>query len=410
MKRLYSIFIFLAEKLLPFFVWADPKLNLFVQGRKNVFAELKTAFQKTDQIFWFHAASLGEYEQGVPVMKAVKNAFPDHKILVTFFSPSGYEVRKNNKLADLTVYLPLDTKKNAKKFVERVRPRIAFFIKYEVWPNYLQELENHGIKTLLISGLFRKNQIYFKLYGGFMVEALKKFDHFFVQNEESKTLLEKFGMKNITISGDTRFDRVSHQIETDNSLGFMERFKNENLCMVCGSTWPEDETVLLTHINDPAIKTKFVIAPHEINHREIESLRKKIQKKTLLYSELENKNLSQVEVLILDTVGLLTKVYSYADIAYVGGAMGNSGLHNILEPAAFGVPIIVGKNIEKFPEAKKLQRLAGLFTVKSSQEFNQIMYKLTQNPDFRKKTGMISEHFIDHNTGATAKIIQHLTT
>ncbi|HET8809308.1 MAG TPA: glycosyltransferase N-terminal domain-containing protein, partial [Flavobacteriaceae bacterium] len=151
MKRLYSIFIFLAEKLLPFFVWADPKLNLFVQGRKNVFAELKTAFQKTDQIFWFHAASLGEYEQAVPVMKAVKNAFPDHKILVTFFSPSGYEVRKNNKLADLTVYLPLDTKKNAKNFVERVRPSIAFFIKYEVWPNYLQELENHGIKTLLIS-------------------------------------------------------------------------------------------------------------------------------------------------------------------------------------------------------------------------------------------------------------------
>lgn len=409
LSAIYSFLISVVAKVLPLFAWINPKMKLFVSGRKSVFEQLQQTFSASNRVIWFHAASLGEYEQGVPVIEAVKKDFPDHKILLTFFSPSGYAVKKNNTLAHCTTYLPLDTKKNVRKFLALARPEMAIFIKYEIWPNYLEELKSQKVTTLLISGLFRKNQVFFKPYGGFMRNALKKFDQFFVQDETSLHLLKKIGITNITLAGDTRFDRVSQQIEQDNTLDFISEFKHTNLCMVCGSTWPEDEQVLISLINSSSEKVKFIIAPHEIHAQKIEHLQKQLQKKTILYSEKSSGNLADYQVLIMDTIGLLTRTYSYADLAYVGGAMGTTGLHNILEPATFGVPIIIGENFDKFPEAKKLQQLAGLFSVGNSAELKEITTKLVRDANFRKHTGMISGHFIQSNTGATKKIMAYIT-
>lgn len=391
------------------------KLKLFVSGRKDVFVKIRNKITDTDKTIWFHCASLGEYEQGVPIMDAMKKLLPYHKIVVSFFSPSGYEIKKDSQLADLIVYLPLDTRSNAKEFIELVHPSIAIFVKYEIWPNYLFELEKYKIPTLLVSGLFRSKQIFFKPLGGFMRKALRTIDHFFVQGTDSKELLATINISSVTVSGDTRFDRVSHQIEQDNSLEFMEKFKRSSLCVVCGSTWPEDESVLLHFMNTVKEDVKFVIAPHKIDTLKIESFQRKLKNSSILYSEilssekpLDNEYLSNASILIIDTIGLLTKIYSYADIAYVGGAMGTTGLHNILEPATFGVPIVIGNNFEAFPEANKLRRLAGLFPVTNEQECSQILKKLVQDRSFRSKTGMISEHFINSNTGATEKILAYI--
>lgn len=410
MKKLYSFFIGLTEKLLPVISIFSPKMKHFVQGRKGVFAELEKRLSASDKIIWFHAASLGEYEQGVPVMEAVKKDFPDHKILLTFFSPSGYEVKKNTSLADWTFYLPLDTIQNARHFMQLVRPLLAVFIKYEIWPNYLSELEKQQIKTILISGLFRENQVYFKPYGGFLKTALMSFDHIFVQDKTSYNLLKNIGIQEVSISGDTRFDRVSLQLEKDNHLDFIVEFKKlsdeekNGLLVVCGSTWPEDEEVIIEYVNDSPAGIKFIFAPHNIKPRQIQLLKKNLHKKTLLYSEREGKKLNEYQVLIIDNIGLLSKIYSYADIAYVGGGMGKTGLHNILEPATFGVPILIGPYFKNFPEAEKLRELGGLFSVRNQAEFSQIMTRLISQTSIREKTGMICSHFVQRNKGATQAI------
>jgi len=385
------------------------KMRLFVNGRKEVFEILQREISSTDQTIWFHCASLGEFEQGVTIMEKIKKLKPDHKIVVSFFSPSGYEIKKKTPLADAVVYLPIDTPTNAKKFVTAVHPSLVFFVKYEFWPNYLFELNRKNINTLLVSGVFRADQIFFKSYGGFMRRALKSFDYFFLQDENSESLLKSIGFNNTTVSGDTRFDRVSHQIEMDNTLKFAEDFKGNSLCIVCGSTWPEDESVLLEYINIAPGNVKFIIAPHKIETEKIENFTKQIVKKTVLHSEMNNVNISEYNVLIIDCIGLLSKLYSYADIAYVGGAMGKTGLHNILEPATFGAPIVIGKNFEEFPEAKRLRDLAGLFSVSNAAECTEILSKLILNDNLRNKTGMISGHFVNKNTGATKKILKYLS-
>lgn len=381
---------------------------MFVNGRKETFSILKSTITKSDRIVWFHCASLGEYEQGVPIIEAVKSQYSNYKIVVTFFSPSGYENKKNTSLADAVVYLPMDTKKNAQKFIKAVHPSLAIFVKYEFWPNYLFELQKSKIATLLVSGAFRKDQIFFKPYGSFMRSALQTFDHLFVQDTASKKLLEQIKTTNCTVSGDTRFDRVSHQIEQDNKLAFIEDFIGDSLCLVAGSTWPEDETVLLESVNNPSEAIKFIIAPHQIDSKAIAGFRKKLKSPSVLYSEREGKSLGEFSVLIIDTIGLLTKIYSYADIAYVGGAMGKTGLHNILEPATFGVPIIIGQNFDDFPEAKRLRSLAGLFSIASENECTAIIKKLSADAAFRNKTGMIAGHFVNQNTGATRLVMQYL--
>lgn len=386
-----------------------------MDGRKDVFVSLRREIDPSDKTIWFHCASLGEFEQGFPIMEEVKKLLPSSKIVVSFFSPSGYEVKKNTPLAEVVTYLPLDTIKNARKFIEIVHPSLAIFVKYEFWPNYLFELESRKVPTLLISGLFRSKQVFFKPQGGFMRKALRTFDHLFAQDIQSKELLKEINLES-TLSGDTRFDRVSNQIEQNNTLDFMQSFKGSSLCVVCGSTWPEDETVLIEYMNEASEDVKFVIAPHKIDLAKIESFRRNIKKTTILYSEFFGiseianiEDLNDYKVLIVDTIGLLTKIYSYADIAYVGGAMGSTGLHNILEPATFGVPIVIGNNYKKFPEAIKMRQLAGLFSVSNTQEYSEIMNKLVADKSFRSKTGMINEHFINSNTGATQKIMTYIT-
>lgn len=407
MRGIYNLLTYLTKATLPLPAMFNPKLKLFVEGRKQVFQQLEKIDFSKDWV-WFHAASLGEFEQAVPIIESIKAEYPDYKILVSFYSPSGYENKKKHPLADAIVYLPIDTPKNAKRFVSLIKPKLAFFIKYDIWPNFLKELKEHNIRTFLISGAFRKDQIYFKPYGSLFKEALQVFEHIFLQNESSKQLLKTINIENTTVSGDTRFDRVARQLEYDNQLEFVAKFKENKTGIVAGSTWPEDDALLLDFINNSSGDVKFIIAPHEIKSEKIEKLKAKIVKKTILFSEKKDAEINEYQVLIIDTIGLLTKVYSYADIAYVGGAAGNSGLHNILEPATFGVPIIIGKNFDKFPEAKQLQQLAGLFSVTSAEELSQIMTKLVINKEFRSKTGMISGHFINSNTGATRTVLSYL--
>ena len=410
MHLLYNFSTFLASKLILLSPLFSPKMGLFVKGRKSVIDTIKSTLKKGDKTIWFHCASLGEYEQGVPIIKKTKEEFPDHKIIVSFFSPSGFEVKKNDKLADCTVYLPLDTPKNAKNFINLLQPSVAIFIKYEFWPNYLFELKKKSIPTILVSGLFRKDQVFFKFYGGFMRRTLNSFSHFFVQDQLSKNLLEQLKISQVSVSGDTRFDRVSDQLSMNNELDFMALFKQDLFCLVCGSTWPKDESILINYINNFSNNTKFIIAPHEVNNLRIESLKKKLKVKTVLYSEIEKYNISDYQVLIIDTVGLLTKVYSYADVAYIGGGigMGANGLHNILEAATFGVPIIIGENYTNFPEAKKLKKLNGLFSVATPQEFIDIFNQLKTDAPFCEKTGLISKNFILNNRGATDIILNYL--
>lgn len=407
MQFLYSTLTSVFERVLPVSTLFSGKMKLFVNGRKTVFQTLKSQLTQADKIIWFHCASLGEYEQGLPVMEAVKIKHPQHKLLVTFFSPSGFENKKNSSIGDVTVYLPLDTKANAKRFLDVVNPEMAVFVKYEFWPNYLLELKKRKISTYLISALFRKKQVFFKPHGFWMRKVLKTFTHIFVQDEKSKLLLETISINQVSISGDTRYDRVSKQIEEDNHLDFIDSFKNDSLCVVAGSTWPEDEAILIDYINSTE-NIKFVIAPHNIKPNEIKNFANQIKKKSIRFSKKEGNNLEEYDVFILDTIGLLKKAYSYADVAYVGGGMGSTGLHNVLEAATFGVPVVIGKNFDNFLEAKALQSRAGLFSVATKGEFSTVMDKLMNNKSFREKTGMINGHYVQNKTGATNYICYKL--
>ena len=398
----------MASQIVKLLAHFSPKIKLFIDGRKTVFQTLADKINLEDKTIWFHAASLGEFEQGIPVMEKIKIQFPNHKIVVTFFSPSGYEVRKNNTIADVTVYLPLDTKANAQKFLKLVHPDLVFFIKYEYWPNYLNELKKLNVKTYLISGIFRENQAFFKWYGGFYRKALKTFDYFFVQNESSKLLLQSLGFNNVKISGDTRFDRVVAILERDNSLGFIEQFKDNTTTIVIGSSWPKDESLLVNFINLTKENVKFIIAPHNIKTEQIQELKNSISKKVILFSEKENTDLTNYDILIVDTIGILTKIYSYAAIAYVGGGFGNAGLHNILEPATFGIPIIVGPNFSNFAEAISLVHQEGCITVSNQNELNDAFNNLISNTAIRHEKGHICSTFVQMNKGATDVIMKHI--
>ena len=408
MLFIYTIIVSIAGVLLQLIALFVPKIKLFVTGRKDVFLTLKTKINPNDKTIWFHAASLGEYEQGLPVIEKIKVKYPDHKIIVSFFSPSGYEVRKNNTVADATVYLPLDTIKNAKKFIQLAHPDLVFFIKYEFWPNYLNELKKQHIPTYLISGIFREKQAFFKWYGGFYKKALEAFTYFFVQNESSLQLLHQLGKQNAIISGDTRFDRVASILEKDNSLDFIAAFKNEKTTIVAGSSWPKDEELLLNFINSSTADCKFIIAPHNIKSEQIQLLKNNCTKKVLLFSEKENKNSADYEVFIIDTIGILTKIYSYADIAYVGGGFGHPGVHNILEPATFGIPIVIGPNYSHFAEATDLVNLKGCISIKNQEELNFNFQNLIEDKKTRRERGTICANFVQKNKGATHQIIKNL--
>lgn len=406
MLFLYNLAIYLASFFLRIVALFSPKINLFVEGRKNVFSILEEKINADDKTIWFHSASLGEYEQGLPVIEKIKEKFPEHKIIVTFFSPSGYEVRKNNTVADVTVYLPLDSKSNAKRFLKLIHPELAFFIKYEFWLNYLKELEKSKTPTYLISGIFRDNQMFFKWYGGFYRKALNAFTYFFVQNEKSKQKIESLGFKNVIVSGDTRFDRVNAILERDNRLDYVESFKNNQPTIVIGSSWPKDEILIAEYINQAPDHIKFIIAPHNIKPDQISDLQSKITKPTILFSEKENKDLSIYNVFIIDTIGILTKIYSYGTIAYVGGGFGNPGIHNILEPATFGIPIVIGPNYSNFAEAVDLVKIGGCISISTNIELKEILDRLLNDKSFLEEKSEICRSFIQNNKGATETIMK----
>jgi 3-deoxy-D-manno-octulosonic-acid transferase len=406
---LYNLGIHILSFILKTLALFNLKIKKGVEGRRQTFNLLKKNIDRGDKTVWFHCASLGEYEQGLPVFEAIRKKYPSHKIVLTFFSPSGYEIRKNTPIADVVVYLPLDTKSNAKRFLDHVHPEFTVFVKYDIWPNVLNELKRRQGRAILISALFRKNHSYFKWYGNHLRKALQAFEHIFVQNENSKILLQQIQISNVTVSGDTRYDRVSNQLLKDNTLNYISEFKGDSLCIVIGSSWPDDETYLLSYINKNAsTQLKFIIAPHNINETQINNIITKLEVDYVLFSDMNNQSIKNSQVFIVDTIGLLSKIYSYADIAYVGGAMGTTGLHNILEPAVFGVPIIIGKNYDKFPEAKLMIKNGGVLTVNNFKTLENKLDRLTTLTEERLQIGKINKDFIKKNKGAVNQIMDYI--
>lgn len=411
MYLLYNIVVHIAALLVKIIANFNPKIKLFVQGRKNIYNTLSKNISAKDDVIWVHTASLGEYEQGLPVIEKLKKNYPTYKFVVTFFSPSGYEVKKDDNIANAIVYIPLDTLKNAKKFIKAVNPKLAIFVKYEIWPNHLKILKEKQIPTLLVSAYFKKEQSFFKWYGGFMRKSLTAFTHFFVQDSNSKNLLKSIGYNNCTVSGDTRFDRVSKILEQNNKLDFMTNFTQNKTCVIAGSTWPNGQLFLSTYINNTTLNNvKFVIAPHNIIDSQIQELKSSIHKKVVLFSEINNRDISDFDVLIIDTIGILTKVYSYAHIAYVGGGFTKGGLHNTLEPAVFGVPILIGPIYKGFKEAEDLVQLKGVLPAANQNEFTSVLDLLLSKKEHYNTTAEINKNYVAQNIGATEKIAAYVAT
>ena len=410
MYILYNLIAISTSAILKVLALANSKLSLFVKGRRESLPKIKQSIAKEDKVIWIHAASLGEYEQGLPVLEKLKLLYPHYKTLLTFFSPSGYEVKKNSNVADVICYLPLDTKSNVSAFLDIAHPDIAIFIKYEIWPNYLVALNERNTPTFLISAIFKKNQIFFKSYGGFMRKTLNNFTHIFVQNKKSHSLLNSIGFNKVTIAGDTRFDRVSEIVDQHNELNFMENFKQNQFCFIAGSTWPEDEHLIIDYINQCNYPIKFVLAPHTMKSNHIQEIIQSIEKPVVSYTDLnENINLADYEVIIIDTIGLLTKIYSYAEIAYVGGGFA-TGLHNTLEPAVFGIPVIIGPKFEGFAEAEELVQLGGVISINSSEELQHNIDTFFSQQQKRQQTGQINTKFIKEKAGATQQILNALNS
>jgi 3-deoxy-D-manno-octulosonic-acid transferase len=356
-------------------------------------------------VVWVHCASLGEFEQGRPVIEALKREFPRYKILLTFFSPSGYEVRKNYAQADYVFYLPLDTPGNAKRWVETVRPRLAIFVKYEFWLNYSRELKRKNLPLISVSTIFRPSQVFFQSYGKTFRGILKNFNYFFVQTHESANLLKSIGINNYLLAGDTRFDRVYQITQSPEEIPVAKRFKGIEKVMVAGSCWPEDIDVLAPFINEKQLK--FIVAPHEIGGDFITSIQKVMEVKSILYSQAtEIQNLDDYQVLIIDNVGMLSRLYRYGEFAYVGGAFGK-GLHNILEAACYGIPIFFGnKNYQKFNEANDLIMRGGAFEINDFSELKE-KYEMVNMPETFLLACEVTRSYVEENLGATEKIISY---
>ena len=408
MRLFYNISIELAALTVRLFGGLNKKIQQGQKGRNSSLSILKKALLPSDKVIWLHCASLGEYEQGLPVFQALKKHYNNCKFVMTFFSPSGYEIRKDNPIADVVVYLPLDQKAAVNSFLDVVHPELIVFVKYDLWPNYLSEIKRRNITSILISALFRPSQVYFTFYGGWLKNLLFSFDHIFTQDTVSKTLLNSIGYTAVTVSGDTRFDRVGNQLKTDNTLDFIADFKNNQTCIVAGSTWPEDETLLIDYINSSSKATKFIIAPHNMDLNQIKSMVKRLKKPSVLYSNYTTETLKDKSVFIVDTIGILSKIYSYADIAYIGGGMGTSGLHNTLEAATFGLPIIIGKNYQKHPEAKAMLSKGGLFSIRAFESLESTLNMLVNDPKKRVECGQKNKDYIEDNKGASELIMTEL--
>ena len=405
-KLIYQTVIAFYGFLIRIAALVNPKARLWVSGRQNWDARLTAQLSgNMAPVIWLHAASLGEFEQARPVLEALRTQHPNHKLLVTFFSPSGYEVRKNYAGADFVAYLPLDTPANARRFVAVVKPRLALFVKYEFWANYLLELRKQNVPTVLFSAVFQSNQLFFRWYGGFQRRLLDCFSHILVQNQESVTLLQSIGYEAITLAGDTRFDRVAQVTASSQTFPVVQNFCAGSPTLIAGSVWPDDMAVLIPFLNAFAGPLQVVVAPHEIDAEQIERWRGQLAQPSVLFSQLTKQQAdNQSAILFIDNVGILAWLYQYGQFAFVGGGFRRGGLHNILEPATFGLPVFFGPQINKFPEAGALLAEGGAFLV--SANFPADFGKLYHNPVERARAGAISRAYVQRNIGATAAVVE----
>jgi len=401
MLWLYLLGIRLYYVIICFLSIFHAKAKLFVNGRKDIFKKIAKKVNPLEKHIWFHFASLGEFEQGRPVLEELKKKFPSKKIVVTFFSPSGYEIRKNYALADV-FYLPIDTPKNAKRFIDSINPEMAIFTKYEFWYFYFTELKKREIPLYLISGIFRENQVFFKWYGGFYRAMLKCVTYFFVQNQESVNLLNSIGIDNCTLSGDTRFDRVFENAQAPKILPAIESFIGNSPVLIFGSTWPEDERIL-SALPEKYPDWKFIIAPHEIDSNHIESIEKQFSS-NLRLSTLSATENTQAQILIIDNIGMLSSLYRYGKLAYIGGGFG-AGIHNTLEAVAFGLPVIFGPKYDKFQEAKDLIALGAAQSISNAEELELAFNNFKDNQSASEK----ARKYVQGKKGSTDQIIEMIT-
>jgi len=383
----------------------NEKARFMVAGRKNLFNNLKEKISGDEDIIWFHAASLGEFEQGRPVIEEIKRKNPDSKILLTFFSPSGYEIRKNYEGADYIFYLPYDGALNAKRFIDIVRPKMVFFIKYEYWYYYLRELNRKDIPTYIFSAIYRKEQPFFKWYGAFWRKMLSFYNTIFIQNMESVELLDSIGVKNYVVAGDTRFDRVYDIASKAQHLPLVEKFVGDSDAVICGSTWPKDEDNLIEYIKKHDTGHKWIIAPHETDKSHVADILKKLDGNAVRYTEANEENVCDSDVLIIDCIGILSSVYQYGKMSYIGGGFGR-GIHNTLEAATFGLAIVFGPNYQRFKEAVELIEKGAAFTYEEYSDLETILDKLTGDRVYMEDRGRRSAAYVSDNIGATRTILE----
>lgn len=399
--RAYGFLIFL-------YSFFNSKASSWIKGRRNIWTKMEKDLKKNQEdIVWFHAASLGEFEQGRPLMEKIK-AEKNQKILVTFFSPSGYEIRKDSPLLDYAYYLPLDSPRNARRFLALVKPKVVIFIKYEFWYYFIKAIQEAGIPLLLISAVFRSDQYFFKSGGKKFLDLLKGYQQIFVQNQESLDLLAARGLKNIQLAPDTRFDRVYATAQKTQEIPLIQQFKQDDLLFVIGSSWEADLAVILPILNIFLSPLKIIVAPHEIKESGLKKIENNFLYKSIRYSQAQDKDPSEYHMLIIDNIGLLASLYQYGDIAYVGGAF-KEGLHNILEPTTFGLPIIFGKNYVDYPEAVDLIHLGTAYSVKNQDDFRERFSRLYQDKSLREKIKEKNLQFIEEKRGGTEIIYQYLS-
>nr|WP_321484607.1 glycosyltransferase N-terminal domain-containing protein [uncultured Draconibacterium sp.] len=405
MSLLYNLGILFYGFLIRVAALFNEKAKLFVAGRKNWKKKLGSAIEKNASYIWVHCASLGEFEQGRPVLEEIRKQFPKYKIVLTFFSPSGYEIRENYKGADIVAYLPMDTKNNAQEFIRLVSPQKVFFVKYEFWYNYITELKRQQIPLYIISAIFRENQQFFKStpWGKWYRKMLHSFEHIFIQNETSAQLLKQTDINNYTVSGDTRFDRVAEIARGAKKFEIVEKFRGNNVTLIAGSTWKPDEELLAAFINNSS-DVKFIIAPHEVTPANINRIQELLKKPAICFSKADISNIDSYDVLIIDSIGILSSLYQYGNIAYIGGGFG-VGIHNILEAATFKLPVLFGPNYLKFKEAVDLVNEKGAFPINNFTELKATLNRLINDKTSLQNASEICKNYVEKNVGSTKLIM-----
>lgn len=400
---LYNLAIGIYDLIVHIMAPFSRKPRKMMKGHWVVYELLRQQIEKDARYIWFHAASLGEFEQGRPLIEKIRAKYPDYKILLTFFSPSGYEVRKNYRGADVVCYLPFDKPRNVKKFLDISNPVMAFFIKYEFWKNYLDELNKRRIPVYSVSSIFRKDQIFFKWYGGTYRNVLKNFDYLFVQNEASRRFLSKIGINKVTVVGDTRFDRVLQIREEAKELPLVEKFKGDSFTLVAGSSWVPDEDLFLEYFNTHP-EMKLIIAPHVIDENHLVEIISKLKRPYVRYTRADERNVQKADCLIIDCFGLLSSIYRYGEVAYIGGGFG-VGIHNTLEAAVYDIPVVFGPKYHKFMEAKQLIEAQGAFSISNYEELGSLFDRFLTDEHFHRETGSNAGFYVTNNAGATDKVL-----